>query len=195
MLSPGKWHLEVPRDAKGNLAFRRLILDRTENDKALRKDLTHACKNDILFYVNVFVSQFNPRRNGKEVGPFITWDFQDEALLRILHHIDVQQDLVMEKSREMGATWLCLLAMDWMCKFHPWKKFLCVSRNAEAVDKPNDPDSLFWKLDFITEYQPEWLRPKIDRLKFSITYANGSNITGQASNPTNALSCPQTTQS
>jgi len=81
----------------------------------------------------------------------------------------------------MGATWLLLLVLLWMFLFHPWKKFLCISRNEKAVED-EDPDSLFWKLDFVLGYLPNWLRPRIKRRKLYYgNEDNGSTITGQAS--------------
>jgi hypothetical protein len=148
------------------------------------------CREDVLFYINAFVWQFNPRKLGSSVGPFITWDFQETATRQILDAISCdchedsethQHDLLIEKSREMGASWLCLIIMEWLWHFHPWNKFLCISRNEKAVED-EDPDSLFWKIDFIQRYQPTWLLPTIKRRKLYFgNEDNGSTITGQAS--------------
>ena len=73
--SPGTWHLDVPRNLEDNLRFRLFLLEKTRNDLALRNDLIHSCRHDILFYINVFVTQLNPNATNREVGPFITWDF------------------------------------------------------------------------------------------------------------------------
>jgi len=180
MFSPGEWHKQVPRNLRDNLRFRRFVIQQSSKDARLRKDLIRVCREDLLFYINTFVFQYNPRVNGREIGPFITWPAQEDAVRKILSCIERQRDLAVEKSREMGASWLFLIVMDWFIKFHDGKKFLCVSRNADAVDKPGDSDSLFWKLDFISRYQPKWLFPQIDRSKFVITCGT-SSITGQAS--------------
>lgn len=83
----------------------------------------------------------------------------------------------------MGASWLCLLILVWFFLFHSNKKFLVVSRNEEAVDKPGEPDSLFWKIDFVLEFLPDWLKSKkIKRLKRVFENpARRNYTTGQAS--------------
>lgn len=159
MLSPGKYHEWVPRGLAENLAFRKAVLEEAEKNPNLRRGLVEMCRRDILFYVNAFVWQFNPNEDAEdEVGPFITWECQDEAFLVILECLHERRDLVIEKSREMGASWMCLIAMEWVWHFHKWKKFLCISRKLEAVEAA-DPDSLFWKLDFVHSHQPHWLLP------------------------------------
>jgi hypothetical protein len=82
----------------------------------------------------------------------------------------------------MGASWLCLIIMLWFFLFRPMSKFLCVSRNADAVDDTNDSDSLFWKLDYIVQHLPEWATPNMTRRVMALANNdNGSQITGQAS--------------
>jgi hypothetical protein len=191
MLSPAEWHKGVPK-GRLNADYRLKLGNDCIGNKALQADVLQACKDDILFFINVWVIQFNPRSSGlgsAELGPFITWDFQDEALLSqdpeapgILWCVDNKKDVVILKSREMGASWLCLLVIIWLFLFHPWKKILVISRSADAVDSPGDSDSLFWKIDFVLEHLPDWMRPPIKRRKFSfVNERNRSAVTGQAS--------------
>lgn len=148
----------------------------------VQEGLRRKCQDDLLFYVNAFVWQFNPRERGEEVGPFLTWDFQEEAMRVMLRCIEEGEDLVIEKSREMGASWMMLLVFEWLWHFHPWQKFLLISRNEKAVED-EDPDSLFWKLDHVHRYLPGWLMPRKMRRR-KLFFGNDelhSTITGQAS--------------
>ncbi len=170
MLSPGKWHELVPRDMESNLRYRVWLRKACKTDAGLRKAIMAVCEQDVLFWINSFVWQHNPRKKkyDAEVGPFITWDFQDEAVKVILWHIAEDEDLLIEKSREMGASWLCLLVMDWLALFHHNKKFLCVSHSEDAVDRPDDPDSLFWKVQFVHENLPAWMgQPRKRKMGFA----------------------------
>jgi hypothetical protein len=185
MLSPGKDHLQVPKDPLENMDWRKWVLKRCREDKDAQWAMIEACRRDIIFYINTFVFQFNPLREGHEVEPFITWNFQDNprtgAFQKILWAIENREDLVIEKSREMGASWMCLMVMDWICQFHPNKQFLMISRSAEAVDSFS-PNSLFWKIDFIHKYLPDWLAPHCDRKDMYFGYPKtDSTITGEAS--------------
>jgi hypothetical protein len=178
----GEWNKRIPRDLRGNLLARRRVMRECRTNAAMRKLVRKICAEDCLFFINLFVWQYNPRKKGgEEIGPFCTWDFQEEAVREVLWCIEHDEDMVIEKSREMGATWLLLLVMLWLHLFRPWQKFLCISRNEAAVEA-EDPDSLFWKLDFVLDYLPGWLKPKINRRKlFFGNEDNGSTITGQAS--------------
>jgi hypothetical protein len=181
VLSPGTYHLSVPKDRTANLKFRRNISRLARRGPREQGALRRACARDILFYINVFVWQHNPRKKGNEVGPFITWDFQDDAVRVILEQVGKDEDLFIEKSREMGASWLCLIIMDWLCRFHHWKKFLCISHSEMAVDRAEDPDSLFWKVDFMHRHLPDWLRGDVGRRKLGFAYPTRSALNGAAS--------------
>ena len=183
--SPEQFHLRVPRDRALNLRWRLYVLRRCREKKSFRRAVEQMCRSDILFWINTFVWQFNPNSIGKNsvtVGPFVTWGFQDRSVRTILDCIEDRSDLVIEKSREMGASWLCLIVMLWFWIYHPMSKFLCISRNEDAVDLADDADSLFWKLDFMLRHMPEWMVPRHSRrVKSFHNLENGAQITGQAS--------------
>lgn len=182
MLSPGKWHLQVPRTYRANLQFRLKLLRLCRDNPARQAAMIHACKEDILFYVNAFVWQINPRLIKSEIGPFLTWPFQEEAILQTIHRLyEDQDDMLWEKSREMGATWMALIIEDWTCLFHPWKKFLTISHSEQAVDRAGDADSLFWKIRFMHEHLPGWLLRGAAKQKLRFRYpATRSSLTGTA---------------
>jgi hypothetical protein len=182
VLSPSKYHVRVPKPLVENVKFRRSVINQCRTDRLKRRAMMEACRLDGLFWINTFVWTYNPQHEGTEVGPFITWDFQDEAYREILSAVEHRHDLVIEKSREMGASWLCLLVMDWISLFHSHKKFLLLSRSEEAVDKSEEPDCLMWKLDFVHKYLPDWMSNRIGRAKRRMTFKRTeSRITGQAS--------------
>lgn len=188
MLSSGTDHLRIPRGVEDNLHFRRNLLEDAGKSRHVRYALKRICSEDLLFWVNAFVFQYNPQQlAGTQVGPFATWDFQDEAFLEILRCVEERRDLVIVKSREMGASWMCLLAFLWLWLVKPRTALLVISRSAEAVDDPGNPNSLFWKLDFVLDHLPDWLKPegwerRKHRTKMSfVNPENGSTIAGEAS--------------
>jgi hypothetical protein len=182
MLSPGRWGEQVPRDPLENLRFRRFIRDKARRDKGLQRHLRECCTHDVLFYINTFAFTYNPRLTRK-VWPFATFPYQDAAIAQILDCIENQKDLVILKSREMGASWLCMTVMDWLWLFHLRQKFLAVRRVGALVDDPGNPDSLFWKIDFVHSHLPTWIldpdQVKRKRLSF-VNLDNGSTINGEA---------------
>lgn len=181
MLSPGKFHEQVPKELKENIRYRLWIRAECKKNKSFRREVIRACKDDILFFINTFAIQFNPEHFGYEEGPFITWGFQDQAIRDVLACIEDREDARWPKSREMGASWMILMVIDWLCRFHRTKKALIVSRDADAVDRPDDPDCLFWKLDYLHDALPPWMKFGRKRRKMGIVFPeSGSTINGEA---------------
>jgi hypothetical protein len=179
VLSPGKWHERAPRDRDQNLRARKALLEAARDNPAVQERLLAICRDDILFYVNLFVWEYNPRHKGHEVGPFITWDFQDGLIQWLLDHIERDRDALIEKSREMGGSWIVLIIQDWLASFRPWQKFFCMSHSEAAVDRADDPDSLFWKVQFMHEWLPAWMPgSRAKHLKLRFAYDTRSSITG-----------------
>lgn len=182
MFGQGDWHDRVPRTLEENLEWRLDVLDTCKSNRRAQLQIIQACEEDILFYINTFGWQINPRKTGNEIGPFITWPFQEEYLRVVINKNLVDgEDILTEKSREMGATWLNLFLDDWCAQFHKWKKFLMMSHMKEAVDKTDDPDSLFWKIEFMHQMTPDWLVRGVKKKAMSFAYpATRSHITGAA---------------
>ena len=181
MLSPADHYRGVPAGRDENLALRHSLRVVAAGDRRLQADLLRMCAEDARFYVNLFVWQYNPRAVPR-VAPFVLWPFQADALVQTLRAwAGEETDVLWEKSRELGATWLALIAADWLCLFHKWEKVLAMSHTEDAVDRPEDPDSLFWKLDFMHARLPDWMSRGVRRRKLGFVYpATDSVITGAA---------------
>jgi len=170
----------VPKNFEENLEFRSQVLDAALQDPDAREELWIACSRDLLFYVNVFGWTYDPRKSNG-VLPFITYPFQDDGLSQIQDCIQHGSDLVIKKSRDMGASWMLLTVFEWFWHFKDGQSFLLVSRNEDYVDKTGNPKSLFWKIDFIHKHLPNWLLPTITRTKLRLTNDdNGSTIDGES---------------
>ena len=172
-------HSTVPKDMADNLAFRGSLLQSAAAKREVASDIWTACKRDLLFYVNAFGWTYDPRRENGSI-PFLTYPFQDELMLDMVECIQTGKDVLVTKSRDMGASWCILTVFEWMWHFRPDLSFLLVSRNEDYVDKPGNPKSLFWKIDFLHKNQPKWLLPNMTRTKLRLTNDdNGSNIDGE----------------
>ena len=176
----------VPKDPAENLRFRVKLLRSAASDESARQDLWCACSKSLLFYINAFCYLFEPRTG--YVLPFVTYPFQDETLMDILDAIgkagvEDQHDLVIEKSRDMGVSWMNLTTLEWLWHFHERQTFLLLSRKEELVDKRGDDKELFKKIDFIHEHQPKWLLPSIRRMKMlKANEDNKSTLGGESTN-------------
>lgn len=145
------------------------------------------CSKDILYWFNVFAWTYDPRKNGMECHlPFITYDFQDEYILSLLEAIRKGEDILVEKSRDMGASWCILGVMTWCWLFDDSFQGLVGSRKAEYVDDASIA-SLFGKVDYLLNRMPAWMlgdfNPKKDRIQMKLRNPkNGNLIAGETAN-------------
>lgn len=176
--------LPIEKDPILNARIRRQLLWDGAHVNGAAKEIVAACAKDSLFFVNHFCFTFDPRKK-QSIIPFVTYDFQDDAIRSIERGIDRGTDICIGKSRDMGASWLNILV-----PFHQWlfsskdsiKNFLLVSRNESYVDDSGNPKSLFWKIDFLLKNLPKWLRPK-ETVRRSMHIENadtGSVIDGES---------------
>ena len=196
----------VPKDPAANLEWRTKLYDESEFDKGLQQDLFSACEESLLFWVNTFVMTYkqfdiDPDTNSPVPAvypnvPFVTWAIQDKGFtaieLAVLGKKNAKgawtvkpESLLFNKSRDMGASWMCLTTLDWFFLFRPDSQILEMSRKQEFVD--GDARSLFWKHDYIHQWLPDWMCPpdvlpkQKNRIKMHMhNVLNGSRIDGES---------------
>ena len=142
------------------------------------------CAADVLFFVRWFCLTYDPRRT-PAVLPFDLYPCQEE-LLRWLEERDrLQESGVVEKSRDMGVTWLCCAFALHRWLFRDGDKTGFGSRKLDLVDRLGDPDCIFEKIRFLLYNLPAWLAPTGFRRKEHdhhaklVNPASGSTITGE----------------
>jgi len=158
---------------RGNLLFRKKVLELALEKEDYALQLWIMCSRDLLFFINTFVFTYDPRLIPKKIPeiPFVTYEFQDVAYDRIREAIINGYDQLTEKSRAMGATWMFL--------FVPYAAFRLLSRNEDLVDKDEDPDCLFWKIEFALEHLPHFLQPEYNDVHLHLkNLDNQSTIDG-----------------
>lgn len=133
------------------------------------------CARDPLFFVNMFGVIFEPRNS--RILPMVLYPIQNQTLLKLNDNLGVK-DTGIDKSRDMGGSWVILTLLVWRWLFRPMQRFMVVSRGEDLVDRASDSDSLFWKIDFIVGHLPYWLRPKLmrrGRERQHMHFANSDN--------------------
>lgn len=149
----------VPTDLKENLEWRKKTYKKVMEDPSYAKVLWDACAVDPIFYINGFLYTYDPRLQPFCRVPFILYPYQRDGIMETFDAIG-KEDLFIEKSRDMGASWLAITAFEYLWHFKKLMSFLMVSRTEDYVDKSDNPKSLFWKIDFIHQNLPSWLMPK-----------------------------------
>jgi hypothetical protein len=179
--------VDAPKDFLSNIRFRRAVIRLGSRDRDDARKLWIACRRDVLFFFNAFLTTYDPRLQKAKILPFITYPFQDEAIPRIVAAIDEGHDLVIEKSRDMGATFMVLGVMLWKFLFYDDVSFLLGSNKQETVDKTGNHKALFQKLDAMLRRLPLFLRWPVDvddkacrTLNHLGNSATGSSFDGEA---------------
>ncbi len=176
-----KYYDIVPKGHEANLDFREWLVWWANKSKLHRSVLTYIFKHDLLAFINSCCWIFEPRPKPVDL-PFITWSFQDRLMLEVDAAIG-SHDLVIEKTRDMGASWCALAVFYWRWRFWGRYGFKVLSRKEEYVDASGDPDSLFWKLDFLRLKSPKWLQAPTDRTLMHMEQLHsGAVIDGESTN-------------
>lgn len=137
-----------------------------------------ACKADPLFFINNFCWTPNDKYEQYHF-PFLLFDFQEEYLVWLNQHIDDGKDGLVEKSREMGVTWLTTTLFLWKWLFNDNFNALIGSYKQELVDDKSK-DSLFGMIDYNLKQLPKWMLPK--KFKFNANRTSMKLVNPESNN-------------
>lgn len=171
------------------LTSRLKVNDACLRNKQARSLTWQLCKDDPVFFVEHFGWTYDPRKE-RAPGhlPFILFEYQKETIRWIVRHIESGEDALIDKSRDMGATWLVIWVFYWYWLFSDTFSGLMGSYKEDLVDN-RTLDSLFGKLDYCVNNTPQWLLParfsmKKHRQQMKLTNPVSSNlISGDTMNP------------
>jgi hypothetical protein len=186
--------LDYPKEYRENLEWRHEILVRAQKDYAYREKVKQLFLRDPLFAFNGFFYTLDIRKRPFQQQPFCTYPFQDDAILELADAINTAtglrtQDVIWEKSRDMGASWMIILVFQWLW-LNPEKPadFLLGSRVQDYVDRIGDPRTLFHKLRYNLDKLPYWLLPAGFNRRLHDNFLklenpeSGATITGESNN-------------
>jgi len=181
----------IPKDLDENKKARLKFLDTARSKPTIRAMLLRKCKEDILFFINMFCWTYDPRESNPHL-PFILYPRQEEFILKLEDCLKRSRtgekiNLLIDKPRGVGATFTFMI---WLLHKYLFTEFSARigSRKEDYVDKKGDNDTLFYKLDYNLEKLPNWMLDGYNStehrasmlLKHSKT---NSTITGESSNP------------
>jgi hypothetical protein len=187
-----KTGITCPLDPAENLLWRAQLLREAHDDPEFQAELMAACRQSLLFWCYAFAytlriqetdSTGKSRPSESDIVPFIPWAVQRLHLTEIEQAVILGHDLLTEKSRDMGATWMHIYVFHHQWLFVPGRLFLEMSRVETDVDGADNPRCLFVKHDIINKWLPEWQLPAIARTRMHLVNKdNGSRIDGESSN-------------
>jgi len=170
--------------------FRKRI-ERIKKLKA-RPQLVHQAKayykTRPVEFIHDWCTTFDPRNSGSEIPttmPFCMFPKQDELTLFLYAMVKGQENGLIEKARDMGATWVACAFSVWLWLFWPGAAVGWGSRKEALVDKLGDPDSIFEKIRILIRclpkvFWPEGFHESSMAFMKIINTENGATITGEA---------------
>lgn len=130
-------------------------------------------------WINHWCDTYNPRKQHKWM-PFVFFSKQVELVEFFEALRRDQESGLIEKARDMGATWVACAYCVWCLKYIGNDAIGWGSRKEALVDKLGDPDSIFEKMALIIKRLPPEMRPKVQRSNLKIINTeNGSIIGGE----------------
>lgn len=168
---------------------RQILYKKVKGDKRLLLGVKKYYKDRPIEFINDWCMTYDPRNASSEkptLMPFITFPRQDDFICFLSDCLREEESGLVEKTRDIGATWLCCAYSVWLWLFTPGSSVGWGSRKESLVDKLGDPDSIFEKIRMILKYLPGFLMPVgYDDKKYSsymklINPENGSTITGES---------------
>jgi hypothetical protein len=176
-----------PKEKEANLRFRLDVLQQCEKDLDFRAMVLKKCQEDNVFFIDTFCWTFDPRLVDPEI-PFILYPKQEDFIRRLddLYNRSLageKVNLVVEKPRAVGATFTL---MAWILHKYLFSNFTARlgSRKEDYVDKAGEPDTLYYKLDYMLERIPMWLKGEHTRSYMMMANrANDNQISGESANP------------
>jgi phage terminase large subunit len=177
-----------PVDVTAIYAWRQQQVQLIRSDPRLAYGAKVYYRTHPVQFVNHWCDTYDPRRAGKGSTklPLILFQRQEELVEFLLACVTETEPGLIEKSRDMGATWVASAFSVWLWLFWPGVAVGWGSRKEQLVDKLGDPDSIFEKIRMLIHGLPEFFLPDgfspSDHMTFMriINPANGATITGEA---------------
>lgn len=132
-----------------------------DNLKAQAGEL-EKCRRDVLYWFQWYPWTYDPRVISDGLPAFQPLDLfpkQVELVKWVQARIAGKEDGLVEKSRDIGFTWVMGGYAWWAWRFIPGFKSTFGSRKNEYVDRIGDPDSIFEKIRMLQASLPPWMLP------------------------------------
>jgi phage terminase large subunit len=135
-------------------------------------------------FINDFGMTLDPRNPERDLPasvPFVLFPRQVELIDFIMARWRGREPGLIEKSRDIGASWLIMSLAVTLCTFHKGLTIGIGSRKEQLLDNAGDPSSLFFKARMFHQALPPEFRGQMTSAHMRLTFAEtGSAIVGEA---------------
>lgn len=173
-----------PNSLQNSIARRLAYRSRIKTELAAQVE-NEVCRRDLLHWADHWPWTLDPRK-AQALIPFDLFPKQDEFLRWLQDREAAGQNGLVEKSRDMGVTWLCVAFSVHRWLYRPGYSIGFGSRKEQYVDDLGNPDSIFEKVRILLDNLPTWMMPagwtRREHGGFCkiINPANSATITGEA---------------
>jgi len=151
-----------PPDYTSVYVQRQQDLLRIKSDPVLLYGAKEYYRSRPVDFINHWGLTYDPRVAGSDRPtrlPFILFPRQREFVNFLQECLVDQENGLVEKSRDMGATWVCGAFSVWLWLFVDGSSVGWGSRKEQLVDRIGDPDSIFEKMRVLIRSLPTELLP------------------------------------
>lgn len=162
---------------------------RSIRQKGLQEHARIYYADHMIEFIEHWCVTYDPRNAGSGIPttmPFKLFRKQKAFAEWLVEKIDNKENGLTEKSRDMGATWVCVAVSVWLWLYKDGASIGWGSRKEMLVDRLGDPDSIFEKIRMVLRYLPEFLMPRGFDERIHSNYMklqnpdNDATITGEA---------------
>lgn len=169
-----------------SLFERAKLIQKAKRDKALQHAIKQLCKQDIVFWFDWFCWTYNPRVKPHHF-PFNLYPYQKQIVRTLKECISTSEGCMVEKSRDMGLTWLVMLTYHYFWLFEEGSDFHVGSRLKDLTDTKGVISTLIEKVRYNHSRLPAWMAPRMNKYQDTkcrlVHPVTGSTITGEAATP------------
>lgn len=185
MAEYGAWYQEVKR-------YRNQRWLQVEHNPALQALEKEKCRRDPLYFIATYCFVYEVREDqgaGSSFVPAIPFAFQYDLIRwmqKRLRSRGAGANGAVSKSRDMGATWFCVLFVLHQFLFTEPFSAKLISRREDLVDDPGNMDSMMERISANMEHLPTFLLPEgwvssVHRAKLKIRRPDNKNsINGES---------------
>jgi len=177
-----------PPDVLPVYAWRQQQLRRLKDDIAARIGAKEYYRTRPVEFINHWVDTYDPRNASTDLPahlPLQMFPRQADLVTFLSDCLGAEASGLIEKARDMGATWVCAAFSVWLWLAWPGAAVGWGSRKEGLVDRIGDPDSIFEKMRMIIRRLPAFLLPDgftSDHMTYMkiLNPETGATITGEA---------------
>jgi phage terminase large subunit len=182
-----------PPDYVGKYIERGEMLERVrKNPKLIPGIIKHYARglDGCIEFIEDWLDTYDPRNAGKSdklaTMPLIMFPRQRDLVEFIFRLVEGEASGLIEKSRDMGATWVAGAVSVWFWRFRKGASIGWGSRKEALVDRIGEMDSIFEKLRFLIRSIPAFLLPPGFNSDADMSYmkiinsSNMSSISGES---------------